>query len=331
MHVLWHMEFHVDYSRFPAIDWNEEKAVAPAIFSDVPAQCKAYELWRRKQIVDCDLHIYQSHFADFAQYAHALPSVFFDFRVNILERRHQAFLDWRQTEEPLILLSPGVLLSPDLDIVPYVKLAMETQTLISVVPKMSDGQLSGFWVIPQNIQKVFCGPIPDSVRIVHTGNDIGYWWALAKNINAPMIIESEQLTNYLPQYSVGAELQDAPENIANVDSIVYPQWTTDDFVTWMSKQKFRLAQTMRWCPHEYIMLRNYDPAGQQEYLMAIDYLHRNAVVDVWRERFQFAVFEDGYKYWYCGVIDLLNRTSKELERRIFKEDGKDEYGRKIRT
>ena len=63
--------------------------------------------------------------------------------------------------------------------------------------------------------------------------------------------------------------------------------------------------------------------------MAIDYLYRNVYIDQWNRRFQFAVNVDGHKYWYCTAISLLNRTSRELEKRIFVEDGNDEFGRKI--
>ncbi len=329
MHILWHLEFHVDYSRFPAIDWNEEKEVAPAVFSEIPKQCKAYELWRRRQSVECNLHIYQSHFADFAKFANTLPQDFFDFRVNILERRHQAFLEWQQREAPLVLLSPGVILSLELDIAPFTEEALQKKTLVSIAPKNETGELSGLWVIPPDVQKVFCSPLTISTVNEYKDDDLGYWWGLAKKVNEPIILESEFLSNYLPQYSTGSRLHAPIIDESETTIPDYQKWSKQEFIDWMAKQTFRFAKTMRWCPHEYIILRNYDSAGQREYLMAIDYLHRNAVVDVWRDRFQFAVFEDGHKYWYCGVIDLLNRTSRELEMRIFKEDGKDEHGRKI--
>ncbi|MBR2586473.1 MAG: hypothetical protein IKE64_13695, partial [Thermoguttaceae bacterium] len=84
-----------------------------------------------------------------------------------------------------------------------------------------------------------------------------------------------------------------------------------------------------WCPHEYILIDKSNLDKQKEYLLAVDYLHRNTFIDQWYRRFQFAVHEDGCKYWHCGGIDLMNRTSKELQRRIFEEDGKDENGRTI--
>ena len=94
--VCWHCEFHVDYSHFPAIDWGakecKDKNIVPApMHRKINEQAASYELWRRRQSRTYHLSVYQSHFAEFANYPHNLPPDFFDFQANILQRRHQAF------------------------------------------------------------------------------------------------------------------------------------------------------------------------------------------------------------------------------------------------
>ena len=331
--VIWHREFHVDYSQFPAIDWmareNAGKGIAPApMYEITDMQVTAYELWRRKQKRKFSLSVYQSHFAEFAMYPHNLPVDFFDFHVNVLQRRHQAFIENRSETQPVIMLSPGVVIDECFDIEPYIKTAMEKDSLVVVgVSFYSHINLMGLWIVPPRIQKEFCRPIATQSAEQHFDDDVGFW---LKRAGSTVFVNDSNLVNVLPamaDYTKKGE--DMTIGELPLTGHKYPAWTTDDFRQWMTKQSFRLAQTMRWCPHEYIFMWNRTLESQMEYLLAIDYVNRNAIVDEWNGKFKLAAIVDGYKYWYVGVVDLLNRTSQELQRRIFAEDGKDENGRKI--
>ena len=202
--------------------------------------------------------------------------------------------------------------------------------LTIVKPVGHEEMLSGLWVIPSRLQRLFCQKIPDQIARRYRGDDIPYWLSLAKNTVGWIETYDRGLENLVEQYRSGElPFPEVPITEEVLTSHPYPSWTREEFTGWMAKQSFRFAKTMRWCPHEYILIDKSNLDKQKEYLLAVDYLHRNTFIDQWYRRFQFAVHEDGCKYWHCGGIDLMNRTSKELQRRIFKEDGKDENGRTI--
>lgn len=325
MNFLWHIELHRDYHRFPALFPKNEGEAEEFALTRFPfgEQCERYERWRRKQPRrgSYHLHVYLSHFGDFIGAA-KLPTDFFDFTVNILRRRHQAFLEYRGGE-PVVLLAPGAAFRQDFSLDDYVREANETGKLIIIKPSATAGELSGLWVIPPELQKTFAQPIPDEFAQRFGGNDLPYWLALAAQTTGWLEYQDDRLENLVQEYQSADEpLPQVPIAGAPLASDYYPAWTRDQFIDWMAKRKFRFAKTMRWCPHEYIVLDQMSFEEQKEYLFAIDYLHRHTIIDQWYKRFQFAVIEDGYKYWHCGGIDLLNRTSDELKQRIFSEDGR---------
>ncbi|MBQ1455958.1 MAG: hypothetical protein IIZ25_08950 [Thermoguttaceae bacterium] len=333
MHLLWHLEPHRDYHLFPRLCAYDsgpgDGSIAPSRFP-ISALCQRYERWRRRQDNPSQyrLHAYLSHFGDFLP-SPDLPEDFFDFTVNILQRRHQAFIE-HQCDEPIVLLSPGAAFKENFDLERRIYEAHLCDRLIIVKPSGHEGMLSGLWVIPPRLQKIFCQEIPEEIVLSYRGDDIPYWLSLADNSVGWVEFQDPCLENLVEQYQTGElpfpEVSITGEPLA---SHPYPSWTREEFTGWMAKQSFRFAKTMRWCPHEYILLDKSNLDKQKEYLLAVDYLHRNTFIDQWYRRFQFAVHEDGCKYWHCGGIDLMNRTSKELQRRIFQEDGKDEHGRKL--
>lgn len=330
MDFLWHIELHRDYHRFPDIFWKSNAEIARPCVS-VGKLCKQYELWRRRQLALCALHVYLSHFDGFIGSSN-LPSDFFDFTVNILQRRHQSFIAHRGVE-PVVLLSPGVSFRTDFVLESYVQEAIDTGKLVMVRAGAFGGELSGLWVIPSCLQDEFCKPLLGSVVERYAGDDLGYWLGVAKRTTGIIDHMTISLDNEVPQY--------ATTSLPWYDDLVigeplsahhYPAWTREEFAEWASNQRFRFASTMRSCPHEYILLGNGDLESQKQYLMAIDCLHRNTFVNQWFRYFQFAVCIDGHRYWYSeDTVSLLNRTSEALQHRIFAEDGKDRFGRKIRT
>lgn len=333
MHLLWHLEPHRDYHLFPRLCAYDsgpgDGSIAPSRFP-ISTLCERYERWRRRQERpdQFSLHVYLSHFGDFLP-SPDLPKDFFDFTVNILQRRHQALIE-HQCDEPIVLLSPGVAFKEDFDLERHFWTAEMSGRLTIVKPVGHEEMLSGLWVIPSRLQRLFCQKIPDQIARRYRGDDIPYWLSLAKNTVGWIETYDRGLENLVEQYRSGElPFPEVPITEEVLTSHPYPSWTRGEFTGWMAKQSFRFAKTMRWCPHEYILLDKRNLDKQKEYLLAVDYLHRNTFIDQWYKRFQFAVLEDGHKYWHCGGIDLINRTSKELQRRIFKEDGKDENGRTI--
>ncbi|MBR2693842.1 MAG: hypothetical protein IKE69_06475 [Thermoguttaceae bacterium] len=311
MKVLWHVEFTRDYRKFP----NFEK-IEPSLFTRLPEQCKRFELWRRRHRFDADLSVYFSHFPGFM-----IPTTdpFFDFHVNILERRHQAFVASRN-EDAVILLTPGILLEPEFNINRYIEKARTTGSLVSVTCDKKY-PFGGLWVIPRDILTIFSRPLPADAR---NCDDIAYWRHLANRNNRFLLEIDKTISNYLPQYA-GAAAEYVPTGGETTDYSYVP-WTLDDFRAWEKSEKFIFAKTMRWCPHEYVYIWKRNEEETKKWLMAIDFLYRHSRIDQWYSRFQIASFIDGSKYWNCGTYDLENRTNRDLQRRIYLEDGKDEYG-----
>lgn len=348
MYFLWQIELHPDYSHFPAIcpcDKPEFAGIEPNRFTRLADQAKGLELWRRGQKREITLSVYLSHFSGFDAHPNPLPADFFDARTNILFRRHQGFLEHRSETEPVVLLSPGLLLDPHFDFEPALRTAEETGQLVIVTPcGKSDLPLSGLWIIPPAVQTEFCRPIPAAIAGKYRGGDIGYWLAAASRLGKPVYLESEFLENLLPEYAEGTAEPALADLSLNPPLTVspYPAWTEEEFLAWMDSQRYRLASTMRWCPHEYIIIdrvyrentKYWDSRpfeDQLNYLMATDYIYRHSHIDQWYSRFQIAAVIRNRKYWNCGSIDLLNATDEDLKRRIFKEDGKDEFGKPIKT
>ncbi len=316
MKVLWHIEFTRDYRNFPHFEGAE-----PSFFTRLGDQCRMFELWRRRCRFDSDLSVYFSHFPGFMI---PDPDPFFDFHVNILERRHQAFAACKD-EDAVILLSPGILLGAGFDVTPYIEKAVKTESLVSVSPD-EKYLLGGLWVIPRRILTRFARKLPAGA-----GNcdDIAYWHRLAGRDSRFLLEVDENISNYLPQYS-GTAADDVPAG-GEAISCSYTPWTLADFRAWEKNEKFIFAKTMRWCPHEYVYIWKRNESEMKKWLMAIDFLFRHSYIDEWRGRFQIASFIDGSKYWNCGTYDLENRTNRELQRRIFLEDGKNEFGNRLQA
>ena len=329
MRILWHWELHKDYSKFPVIDYFEHPELTATSFNQMEDQCRSFELWRQKQKREYELSVYMSHFDGFI--SPAFEDDFFDFRCNIADRRYQSFYNAytdNTDNEITLLFSPGLLLEEDFDIEPWIEKAEQEQRLIVLTDNTGE-LLSGIWLIPKNILEAFSHQ--GRVDIAQYSSDIDYWLDLANTVKEIGVFEVSGFSNYLPQFAKATKERsniqlDQKEYISTI-----PEWSDNDFDEWISKQSFRFARSMRWCPHEYIYMWDRELDDQKNYLMALDYVHRNAQVDRWKDRFQLALIRDGHKYWYVKVIDLLNRTSRELERRIYLEDGKDEFGRKLQN
>ena len=330
MKILWHWELHKDYSQFPKFDQYETDELVPSAFVNTGDQCRAFELWRLKQNRGYSLSVYLSHFEGFIP--PAFDDDFFDFRCNIAERRYQSFynaLIANDNKESVLLFSPGLILEEDFDIEPWIEEAEQEQRLIVLTDK-SHELLSGIWVIPYTVLDLFS--YQGELDISAYSSDIVYWLALANSLKEPAVFEVSGFSNYLPEYtraiqdykSVSIKPSESREHNLSI-----PEWTDADFDEWIGKQTFHFAKTMRWCPHEYVYIWDRDLEDQKNVLMSMDYVYRNAVIDQWKDRYQIAVYRNGHKYWQVRAIDILNRTSKELERRIFLEDGKDEFGRKL--
>ena len=316
MKVLWHIEFTRDYRKFPYFE-----GVEPSLFTRHAEQCKRFELWRRRHNFNSSLSVYFSHFPGFLTPA---PDPFFDFHVNILERRHQAFAACKD-EDAVILLSPGILLEPEFNASPYIEKAVETESLVSVSFDEKH-LLGGLWVVPRGILSIFSQPLPADAR---NCDDIAYWHHLAKKDGRFLLEIDRNISNYLPQYAGGGD-EYVPTDAAPTD-YSYSPWTLADFRTWEKNENFIFAKTMRWCPHEYVYIWKRNESEMKKWLMAIDFLFRHSYIDEWRGRFQIASFIDGSKYWNCGTYDLENRTNRELQRRIFLEDGKDVFGNRLQA
>ena len=281
MEILWHFEFVRDYNHFPQVEGD---GIAPSFFTMRARQAKRYELWRRRQKREYSLHLYRSHFDDFLGYRGENDRDFFDFNVNILRRRHQGFIDFRK-DEPVLLFSPGLLFPEKVEMEGFIEEAMVTGSLISCGRPGAGPEevFSGFWVIPPGIQEEFAKPIPPEVMTNFIGDDVGYWWTLANRIGPARRYEIEGLDNYLPHYSRFGKIPTLSENNAPpMERHPYPAWTEADFLAWTNRRQYRLAKTMRWCPHEYVVGENGSFQDQIDFLMAIDYCYRNASVDEWR-------------------------------------------------
>jgi hypothetical protein len=199
MKFIWHREFCADYSQFPKICWDtkNDNGIKPAPMADfLGQQVKSLELWRRKYSVDMNLAVYLSHFAGFIPPPSRPEDFdFWDFQVNILQRRHQAFIE-NQSDEPVVLLAPGVLFSEAFDIEPYIKRAKDTNLLVIVQPEgQKIANLSGLWIVPSQIQREFCKAIPADLENRYAGADVGYWLGRA---GKPIVIEDSGLTNVFP-------------------------------------------------------------------------------------------------------------------------------------
>ena len=100
-------------------------------------------MWRRRSYRSWDLHVYMSHFSAFERHPVSLPQDFFDFSVNILKRRQQSFIEWRNYEEPVVLLAPGLIIGEQFDIEPFINQAMTEDRPVSVMPQDSSALLGG--------------------------------------------------------------------------------------------------------------------------------------------------------------------------------------------
>ena len=329
INLLWHWENQRDYSRLPSFDRERYPDLRPAEFNRMPDQCKAYELWRRNQPREYRLRIYQTHFPGFIPPPFDDP--FFDYHCNLHKRRHQAFLDSYYEGKTAVMFSPGLIPAEDFEIESAIERAESGKRLVILTD--AAGEQALVWILPADFLKLFAQPISAELMDRCDWDDLTYWFSLAGLLAPPLFRPWQGLTDYLPKYSRIPEGRAPLSGIGRADPApadTCEAWSDRQFDEWIGRQTFIFAKTMRGCPHEYIYIWKRSYEERKNYLRAIDYMHRNAHIDVWHNRYQAALLRDGHKYGYCGTIDLLNRTSRELQRKIFLEDGKDENGRPLK-
>ena len=307
-------------------------------------QLNAYEMWRRKQSFECSLHLYQTHFygchtpiditgheSFFAKYPE------WTFTSNLWERRHQAFIE-QMSNEPMVLLGCNTLIPLELDITGALDQCKQGEVdLYSFQRTNADSdcpadqlQLTGLWIISPRLQKVFAS-LDRTCFVEDNRNDL-FLANIAKHLDWCKIkvemLDTEVVGN---QYEYANKKPFVADHWKTVETIENPyiRWNFEDFDQWRKKFTWKLAKTMRWCPHEYVMPNSHGITMMDLYLPC-DYIWRNVVVDLWRKQAMPALFIGSDKYWaHCYAL-IVNHTSKELEQRIFAEDGKDEFGRKIK-
>ena len=347
--VVLHTDFFDDESSIvhPFTGWITEVAdhVQIRCFDKwIRPQMMAYEMWRRKQPFECSLHLYHTHFygchtpidatgheSFFAKYPEwALTS-------NLWERRHQAFIE-QMSDEPMVLLGCNTLIPEDLDLTDAlnqckreeVDLYSFQRTNATDSDYPSDQlQLTGLWVISPRLQKYFAS-LNQTYFVEENRNDL-FLANIAERLDwCKTKIEMFDVATVGNQYEYANKQPFIADKWSLVETIEnpYPHWTFDDFDQWRKKYEWKFAKSMRWCPHDYVCPGSHG-TNMMDLFLPCDYIWRCGVVDIWKNRPSPAVFIGSDKYWASCYTIIVNHTSKELERRIFAEDGKDEFGRKL--
>ena len=346
--VILHTDFFDDESSIvhPFVTWTDKSVFTRCFDECIRPQMKAYEMWRRRQSFACSIHLYHSHFygchtpidavgheSFFAKYPEwALVS-------NLWERRHQAFIE-RMSDEPMVLLGCNTLIPLELDITEALGLCQREEVDLYSFQRTDSAnsdypsdqlQLMGLWIISPRLQKYFAS-LDRTCFVENNRNDLFLAniagqldWCKTKieMLDMPTVANQYEYANKKPFV---ANQWTLTENIENP----YIRWNFDDFDQWRKKFTWKFAKTMRWCPHDYVCPGAHD-VNMLDLYLPCDYIWRNGVVDLWRNRPSAALFIDSDKYWADFYTFIINHTNKKLEQRIFAEDGKDEFGRKIKV
>jgi hypothetical protein len=191
--------------------------------------------------------------------------------------------------------------------------------------------LTGIWLLSPKAQKLFAS-LHQSCFNENYRNDL-FLARVAEDNGLKIFRDAWDFQTVNNEYEFMADELPA-ENYAPkfADTISHPylRWEAEDFDKWRLSHKWRFATTMRWCPHEYVVIGKQTGLTMMDLWYPLDYMYRNGEVEFWRHKVNLALHAEGHKYWGGWYTFIINRTSDELERRIFAEDGKDEHGEPIR-
>jgi hypothetical protein len=299
-------------------------------------QLRHYEHWRRKQSFPCSFHFYHSHFPNafrpidirgheklFAKYPE------WSLTPNIWARRHQAFIeqhsdDWMMLIGANIVLDDSfrvddILADPKADIYSFQR---KPKTYSKKDEKQWERlQLSGVWLLSPKAQKLFAS-LDKSCFNENYRNDL-FLMSVAKENGLAIKGSFREFETVNNRYEFMAkELPDdlyAPKFATKITN-PYLRWEAADFDAWHKSHKWRFAKTMRWCPHEYVVVSQQTGLTMMDLWYPLDYMYRNGEVEFWKHKVNLALHADGHKYWGGWYTTIVNRTSEELERRIFAED-----------
>jgi hypothetical protein len=248
---------------------------------------------------------------------------------NIWARRHQAFIE-QYSDDFMMLIGANVLLddffrvdnilaNPKFDIYSFQKPPGKYEK------KQKDRlELTGGWLLSPKVQKLFASLDRSCFNENHR-ND----WFLAKvaedyglaisrdtwdfetvNNRYEFVSEELPIAEYAPKFADTSSSQCNP----------YLRWEYADFDAWRKSHQWRFASTMRWCPHEYVVVGKETGLTLMDLWYPLDFMYRNGEVEFWKHKVNLAFHADGHKYWGGWYTFIINRTSEELERRIFAED-----------
>lgn len=341
INVIFNAEFYDDETECfgPSLEqWDPNKTGMHERFYDrrLAVQIRAYEEWRKRQPLNCDLHVFHTHF-----YGHFKPyqiteDVQAEFDAvpwwpkgpNLWQRRHQAFRDYCNDEAVMLLCADNVLFDPLLDMNNAIKRCKSGQTDIISFQQYGDVELSGIWVLSTTAQKLFAS-LSSSCFNNSQRND-QFLLHVAQLHGLKIEIQQGEFETVDVRLEASGKPYD-PENHTLIFGGIenYFRWSEEEFDQWRHSMKWRFARTMRSCPHDYVIAYVQHVTNLKMW-PAFDYILRNGFIEIWRGRYNITLVTGTDKYWVWG-INCCNHTSKELKKRIFAEDGKDENGRKIKS
>jgi hypothetical protein len=315
-----------------SLSLHHGKQIQDYCHANANKQLRHYEHWRRKQSFSCSFHWYMSHFPNafrpiditghealFAKYPE------WTLTPNIWARRHQAFIeqhsnDWMMLIGANVLLDDSfrvdeILADPQFDFYsfqqPPSKYKKEEERL----------ELTGIWLLSPKAQKLFAS-LDRSCFNENYRND----WFLAKvaeDYGLAILRDTRKFETVNNTYEfVAKELPEADYAPQFTDKIANPylRWEYADFDAWRKSHEWRFASTMRWCPHEYVVASKQTGLILMDLWYPVDFMYRNGEVEFWKHKVNLSYNADGHKYWALCYTNIINRTSDELEQRIFTKD-----------
>lgn len=291
-------------------------------------RCGAVRHWQDRQKFPSCFHIYQTHFyGAYEPYriTERTRPIFddapwFPRTPNLWERRHQAFK--AHSDDSCLLLADNALIDPAFT------LGEHDADIVSFQSHADFGELEFAWLLSPRALKYFAS-LSNVTFNNRYRNDL---WLLRTAAAEGLKFEIVQQPE-IREWNVGERFELlAGANGGDIESVIgeteYFAWNAEQFDAWRNSFAWRLANSMRWCPHDYIITLTHNFNVVEAY-PAFDYMLRNCVIEFWLNRRPTICCYAGSDRYWVEALSYVNHTNPELTRSVFMEDGKDEFGRKI--
>lgn len=291
-------------------------------------RCGAIRYWQDKQDFHSHLHIFQTHFyRAYEPYkiTESTQAVFdaapwFPRTPNLWERRHQAFRAY--SDVPALLLSDTAMLDE------FFELGEHDADIVSYQSQSDFVELEYAWLLSPKALQYFAS-LFNAVFDNQFRNDL---WLAKIAADKGLKIETVVIPD-VANWSNEKRFELLAEENTDIEAIEgeseeYFAWTSEEFDEWRNKFRWRLANSMRWCPHDYIITTTHGFNVVEAY-PAFDYMLRNCVIEFWQKTRPTICCYAGVDRYWVEALSYVNHTNPDITRRVFMEDGKDEYGRKL--